>query len=92
MTWGTTRAIAWVAVLAGASCDSPCQDLCQKMADYAEECKLSVTDAEISSCVDRMGQDQTSDSRQACRNFGDPEVIRAQWSCDDLAAYWTDGT
>ena len=83
----TLRWTAFVALVA-AACQNPCAEICGRMADYAKECELPVSDAEVGACVDRMGQDLTSDDKQACRDYGDPEIIRNQWSCEDLAVYW----
>lgn len=73
--------------LCGIGCRNACADLCTSLAAYAEECALPVSDAEIDACYERQSDPDDADL-QACREFGDPEVIRAQWSCDDLAKYW----
>lgn len=59
------------------------------MADYAtEECQLPVSDGEIDACIERQSSGLEKKDLDACRDFGDAEVIRAQWSCDDLSEYW----
>jgi hypothetical protein len=82
--------IGWMvwAGIALVGCQNPCQQVCQRMADYATECGLAVSDGEVGACVDRMGQDLAPEDKQACRDFGDPDVIRTQWTCQDLAVYW----
>lgn len=79
----------WViAGLLGAGCRNACADLCVRMADYATECGFSVSDAEIDQCIEEQNADLTAEERDACQEFGQAEVLRAQWSCDDLAVYW----
>jgi hypothetical protein len=59
------------------------------MADYAtEDCGLTVADSEIDACVERQSAGLEREDAKACREFGDAETIRTQWSCDDLADYW----
>lgn len=70
-----------------AGCRNPCQEVCVNMADYAEECNLPISDAEIDACIERQSEPVDED-RAACRDFGDPEVLRAQWTCEDLGRYW----
>lgn len=70
-----------------AACNNPCQDICRRMADYASECGYQVPETEVDACIDAQSGLERED-RAACRDFGDAEVIRAQWTCDDLAAYW----
>ncbi|MEQ1500775.1 MAG: hypothetical protein ABMB14_01025 [Myxococcota bacterium] len=72
-------------------CRNACQQVCVHMADYAEECGQSVSDAEIDACIERQSQDLEKDDLNACQDFGDLEVIRTQWACEDLADYWGDG-
>jgi hypothetical protein len=73
--------------IVAAGCNNPCQDLCKRMADYATECELPVTDAEIDECIARQA-DGEREELDVCREHGDAEVIRAQWTCEDLAVYW----
>jgi hypothetical protein len=81
---------AVAALLAGTGCKNSCQDICGRMADYAaEDCGFTVPDAEIDACVERMGQALEPEDRKACRDFGDPDVIRSQWSCEEMANYWS---
>lgn len=83
------RARLALLLLVGAlgACNNPCQDLCQRMADFAADCGYNVPEAEIDACVERQSSVERED-KAACRDFGDPEVIDGQWTCDDLAAYW----
>jgi hypothetical protein len=81
---------AVAAVLAGTGCKNSCQQICSRMADYAtEDCGLTVSDAEIDACIEREGGSLEAEDKQACRDFGDPDVIRAQWTCEDLESYWS---
>jgi hypothetical protein len=76
-------------VLALLGCHNPCQEICARMADYAtEDCGLPVSDGEIDTCMERQSSGLEKEDLEACRDYGDAEVIRAQWSCEDLAEYW----
>jgi hypothetical protein len=80
------RRFGWSMILVAAGgCGNPCQALCVRMADYAEECNLSVSDADISTCKDAQA-DPVDPS--VCREFGNAAQIRDEWTCDDLAVYF----
>jgi len=76
------------ALLAAPGCTNACGRICKQMADYAEECGLTVTDAELDECLEAQAGKESRDDRAACREYNDPEVIRQEWSCDDLEDYW----
>ncbi len=78
-------AVAWVG-----ACRGPCQKVCVNLATYAEECGFSVPDSDLDACLDGQ-KDATSDEKSVCREYGDPAVIRNEWTCEDLAAYWDGG-
>jgi hypothetical protein len=81
---------AVVGLLAGSGCRNSCQQICARMADIAaEDCGFTVTDAEVDACVEREGAGLEPEEKKACRDYGDPDVIRAQWSCDEMAPYWS---
>lgn len=87
--WRVALVIGW-ACLAG--CQNACQEICGRMAEYAtDECGLPVSDDEIGACVERQSSGLEHEDLAACRDFGDAEVIRAQWSCEDLSDYWAAG-
>ena len=73
---------------AAAGCRNACQEVCVRMADYATECELPVGDGEVDACVERQSGALEKEDAAACRDFGDSDVIRAQWSCEDLSEYW----
>lgn len=82
------RRTALVAALLTASaglsgCDNPCQALCVKMADFRAECGTAATDAEVATCVEDFDA-VTPDESRACRDFGSAEVLRREWTCDDV--------
>jgi hypothetical protein len=70
-----------LAVLAG--CDNSCQTLCVQMADFSAECGRTISDAELQSCLTSF-ESVEAEERQTCRDFGNPDVIRREWTCDDL--------
>lgn len=79
------RAIIALFVVLAAGCHNPCQQLCVRMADYAEECGFTVPDSEVDACIEEQAK---PDDKQVCRDFGDAETIRDEWSCEELAAYF----
>lgn len=68
-------------------CNNPCQDICRRMAAYAEDCGYTVSDGEVDACIERQSAPEREDIK-ACRTYGDPETLRNQWACEDLADYW----
>ena len=88
-SWSHAAALLAVSVGLGA-CRGPCEKVCVNLATYAEECGFSVSDSELDTCMDGQ-KDATADEKGVCREYGDPAVIRNEWTCDDLAAYWDGG-
>lgn len=86
--------VVWLGLgLAGwvlSGCNNACQDLCKNMADYAADCNFNVSDAEVDACIERQSAAE-GDDLKTCRQFGDPETLRSQWTCQDLETYWTAG-
>ena len=83
-----TAPMVLVALLAATGCKNSCQVICVRMADYADECGFSVPDAEVAACIDAQASGLEKDDRQACRDYGSPEAIHNEWTCDELARYW----
>lgn len=81
------RALAVLLLAAGTACNNPCQEVCVRMATYADECGFKVPDAELDSCLDENAEVEKDDI-EICKDFGDLETIRRQWDCEDLAPYW----
>ena len=59
------------------------------MADYARDCGLAVTSADIQQCKDENGGEVTDDQAEVCFEFSDPEKLREWWTCDDVALNMT---
>lgn len=55
------------------------------MADYAEECGFDVPSAELDACLDEQA---SSDLQKSCRLAGDPQTLRNEWSCDEVAIFF----
>lgn len=82
-------ALAALIVVAGAGCRNACEQVCVNMASYAkDDCALPVDDSELDACIERQSGDLDKEDLAACRDFGSPEVLRTQWTCDDLSEYW----
>lgn len=80
----------WFAILFASStlvgCGNACQTFCGTLADYASECGTEWSDADITSCEDHYAS-ASSDTLKTCRTFGDPSVLRREWTCDDVNLY-----
>lgn len=82
--------ILWCAT-AAAGCHNPCQSICTRMKNYAEECGIQVPDSDLKACFESQKGVDGEDAK-ACREYGDPAAIENQWSCEDVAVYWTPST
>jgi hypothetical protein len=68
-------------------CKTPCQALCDDMADYFEECGNTTSDDAIDACYTDHGRDGTTEEEQdTCREFS--ENIRDEWTCEDIESYF----
>ncbi len=74
------------AAVALAGCDNACQTFCGTLADYAAECGTDWSDADVSSCEDHFATAPKEDLK-TCRTYGDPSVVRREWSCEELNLY-----
>ena len=71
-----------------AGCRNACQDICVDMRTVAEECGYVVSDDDFKLCLDEQKGKEARQNLPTCRQFGDEETIREEWTCDDLALYW----
>ena len=72
------------------ACGNPCQQLCNEMAAYAEECGLTVTDDDMKACRDSQKGPLEKEDADLCREET-PESIREWWTCDDVTENFTNG-
>ena len=79
-----------VTLAASSGCSNPCQQVCLRMDSYAEECGLNVPESEVDSCVD-LYKSPAKEDVEFCRDYGDLDTIKRQWSCEDLEDYWGAG-
>lgn len=84
-SWGAILLLAGSAVALG-GCENSCQSFCVAMADYRDECGAPVSDAELQECVDRYAN-PSKDELATCSDFGQPDVLRRQWTCEDVNLY-----
>ena len=82
------RSGIFILLLLLAGCNNPCQQLCVRMAAYAEECGFTVSDAELDACLTQEADIADAEERKVCADYGNAETIRQRLSCDDLAEYW----
>ena len=80
------RAASLLSLLLIAGCNNPCQALCEDMATIADECGTEFSEAEINSCVDDFAAPSKED-RQTCNEYGGLDVLRQNWTCDDINLY-----
>lgn len=77
---------ALFAAAALSGCGNACQTLCGSLAEYASECGTDWSDADIAACEDAQAS-ASSDDLKTCRLYGDPTVLRREWTCDDVNLY-----
>jgi len=73
-----------------AGCDNSCQQICDRMARYAEDCDFEISREDIQACKDAQAGASSRDDRAICREFNSSNVIREEWDCDDIRAYLND--
>jgi hypothetical protein len=88
----SSRSWALVLVVAAGSagCRNACQEICGRMANYAEDCGIEVDDEDIDACIDEQA-DAESETLKSCRQNGSAEDIRNTWDCDTLLEYFQGG-
>ena len=82
-------------ILLGASaCRNSCQQVCASMRTVAEDdCGYVVSGDDFKACVQgQRGGELEDGDRAACRDFGSEDAIREEWSCEELADYFTGGS
>lgn len=78
--------------LALAGCGNPCQQLCDRMAEYANDCGLTVTPEDVTACKDEFTGDQVDDvTRDVCAENNSRDQLEEWWTCDDLAENFANG-
>jgi len=83
--------VGLVSAMTGLSgCNNACQEICGRMANYAQDCNIDVPDSEIDACIEDQAA-ATSDDLKACRQDGSAEDIRTSWTCETLADFWAGG-
>ena len=70
------------------ACRNSCQQICPRMAAYAEDCGFTVTSEEVGACMAAQAGAESKEDRQICREAGDRATLREEWTCDDLSDYW----
>lgn len=69
-------------------CENSCQRICRRMAAYARDCGYDVSRDAVRACVDAQAGQASAGDRATCRRYGDRADLRAQWTCDDVGAYF----
>jgi hypothetical protein len=73
--------------MSASACNNACQEICGRMANYAEDCNLPVSDSEVDACIEEQAE-ATDEELKTCRQNGSAGDIRASWTCEQLAEYW----
>jgi hypothetical protein len=84
------RLVLVALALVASACRNACQDTCKSMSEYAIECGFTVSDADLDACYSRQANPDGDDAR-SCRDLGDLESLRNQWTCDDVSLYFAAG-
>jgi hypothetical protein len=89
VSWRRWALVLLVAVGA-TGCQNACQEICGRMAKYAEDCGIEISDDEIDTCIDEQAEAE-KETLKSCRQNGSSEDIRNTWTCDDLLEYFGGG-
>jgi len=81
---------ALVALLATSGCRNNCQQLCQDMADFAEEdCGQEFSKDQVKSCMEAYHNREIDDDLDlVCEDIS--PSLREEWTCDDIKDYFVD--
>jgi hypothetical protein len=89
--WSPFAALALAAALPG--CQNECQQTCQDMAAYAEECGQEFPGEQLRQCRKDFARSAITDrgedletALQACEDAR--PLLREEWTCDDIAEYF----
>jgi len=83
------RAALLIVALSLPGCQNSCQQICGTMAAYARDCGHTVPEAQVKACREAQAGEASKDDREICRTAGDGSTLRDEWTCDDLAVYWS---
>lgn len=78
--------LALTALTAG--CDNSCQQICDRMANYAEDCGIDVSREDVQACKDAQAGSASRDDRAVCRENNGRSDIRDEWDCEEVGAYF----
>lgn len=70
-------------------CQNSCQRICGKMASYAKECDFDVSSEDLKACREAQAGEASKEDRKVCRDFGNAQTIREEWTCEDLEDYFS---
>lgn len=79
-------------LLVASGCRNDCQQLCQEMADFAEEdCGKEFPKEEVNACMDAYHKRELEEGdEEVCADI--TPTLREEWTCDDINAYFTEAT
>ncbi len=69
----------------GSGCTNSCQVLCEHMAEYAGECGVEFSAADVESC--QAAYADPGEDGATCREWGQPDVLERQWTCEDVTLF-----
>lgn len=81
------RCIIPVLLLLG-GCQNSCQQICARMARFAEDCGHTVLQQQVQDCIDAQAGSASAEDRATCREFGSLSDIEEEWTCDDVSLYF----
>jgi hypothetical protein len=76
-----------LAALFLSGCRNDCQQVCQNMADIAEDkCEKGFSQDELNQCMDTYRKKNLSaEQLDTCKEYGD--TIEKEWDCEDIETY-----
>ncbi|MFZ5476054.1 MAG: hypothetical protein ACOZNI_04710 [Myxococcota bacterium] len=69
------------------ACGNPCQQICDEVFAYAEECGKEPSRDDLQACRDGYAEVDAATADQ-CRNVNDRDFVREWWTCDDVGENW----
>ncbi|MCO4745713.1 MAG: hypothetical protein KC912_13050 [Proteobacteria bacterium] len=69
-------------------CQNSCQQVCSRMAKFAEDCGHTVPSDQVRACIEGQAGSASAEDRQTCRSFGSLSDIESEWTCDDVSVYF----
>lgn len=80
-----------IVILSISGCRNHCQELCQEMADYAqEECNNTFPEQQVDQCLADYDKEKVDEKQdETCEDI--LPTLREEWTCDEINDYFSGG-